>query len=203
MISAEIKNVSLKFETDSSNFSPNSIDVGTLAMLSAVEFSLDDKILDMGCGYGVVGILAAKLIGQKKVTMCDISESAVKQAKINAELNGVPDIDIKISDGFSEIADNDFTLILSNPPYHADFSVPKHFIEVGFKKLAVGGKMVMVTKRLDWYKNKLTSIFGGVRVREIDGYYVFISEKRGERVPKKEKAVGKLSKKLRRKQGGV
>ena len=203
MISAEIKNVSLKFETDPSNFSPNSIDVGTLAMLSAVEFSPDDKILDMGCGYGVVGILAAKLIGQGNVTMCDISESAVKQAKINAELNGVPDIDIKISDGFSEICDNDFTMILSNPPYHADFSVPKHFIEVGFKKLAVGGKMVMVTKRLDWYKNKLTSVFGGVRVREIDRYYVFISEKRGERVPKKEKAVGKLSKKLRRKQGGV
>lgn len=203
MITAEIKNVSLRFETDTSNFSPNSIDVGTLAMLSAVEFLPDDKILDMGCGYGVVGILAAKLIGQENVTMCDISEKAVKQAKINAELNGVPDIDIKISYGFSNILDNDFTLILSNPPYHADFSVPKHFIEVGFKKLAVGGKMVMVTKRLDWYKNKLTSIFGGVRVREIDGYYVFISEKRGERVPKKEKAVGKLSKKLRRKQGGV
>ena len=203
MISAEIKNVSLKFETDPSNFSPNSIDIGTLAMLSAVEFLPDDKILDMGCGYGVVGILAAKLIGQERITMCDISESAVKQAKINAELNGVPDIDIKISDGFSNILDNDFTLILSNPPYHADFSVPKHFIEVGFKKLAVGGKMVMVTKRLDWYKNKLTSVFGGVMVREIDGYYVFISEKRGERVPKKEKAVGKLSKKLRRKQGGV
>lgn len=203
MITAEIKNVSLRFETDTSNFSPNSIDVGTLAMLSAVEFLPDDKILDMGCGYGVVGILAAKLIGQENVTMCDISESAVKQAKINAELNGVPDIDIKISDGFSNILDNDFTLILSNPPYHADFSVPKHFIEVGFKKLAVGGKIVMVTKRLDWYKNKLTSVFGGVMVREIDGYYVFISEKRGERVPKKEKAVGKLSKKLRRKQGGV
>ncbi len=203
MISAEIKNVSLKFETDPSNFSPNGIDSGTLAMLSAVDFLPNDKVLDMGCGYGVVGILAAKLIGAGNVTMCDISESAVKQAKINAELNGVPDIDIKISDGFSEIPDNGFTLILSNPPYHTDFSVPKHFIEVGFKKLAVGGKMVMVTKRLDWYKNKLASVFGGVRVREIDGYYVFISEKRRERVPKKEKAVGKLSKKLRKKQRGV
>ena len=203
MISAEIKNISLKFETDPSNFSPNGIDSGTLAMLSAVDFLPNDKVLDMGCGYGVVGILAAKLIGGENVTMCDISESAVKQAKINAKLNGVPDIDIKISDGFSEIPDNGFTLILSNPPYHTDFSVPKHFIEVGFKKLAVGGKMVMVTKRLDWYKNKLASVFGGVRVREIDGYYVFISEKRRERVPKKEKAVGKLSKKLRKKQRGV
>lgn len=203
MISAEIKNVSLKFETDPSNFSPNSIDTGTLAMLSAAEFLPNDKVLDMGCGYGVVGILAAKLIGGENVTMCDISESAVKQAKINAELNGVPDIDIKIGDGFSEITDSGFTLILSNPPYHTDFSVPKHFIEGGFKKLAVGGKMIMVTKRLDWYKNKLASVFGGVRVRETDGYYVFISEKRGERVPKKEKAAGKLSKKLQRKQRGV
>lgn len=203
MISAEIKNVILKFETDPSNFSPNNIDVGTLAMLSAVDFLPSDKVLDMGCGYGVVGILAARLIGQENVTMCDISESAVKQAKINAELNGVPNIDIKISDGFSEIQDNNFTLILSNPPYHADFSVPKHFIEVGFKKLAVGGKMIMVTKRLDWYKNKLTSVFGGVMVREINGYYVFISEKRGERVRKKERPVNKLSKKLRKKQRGV
>ncbi|MDE5578255.1 MAG: methyltransferase [Oscillospiraceae bacterium] len=203
MISAEIKNVSLKFETDPSNFSSNNIDVGTLAMLSAVDFLPSDKVLDMGCGYGVVGILAAKLIGQESVTMCDISESAVKQAKINAELNGVPNIDIKVSDGFSEIPDNDFTLILSNPPYHADFSVPKHFIEVGFKKLAVGGKMIMVTKRLDWYKNKLTSVLGGVMVREINGYYVFISEKRGERVRKKEKPVNKLSKKLQKKQRGV
>ena len=203
MISAEIKNVSLKFETDPSNFSPNNIDVGTLAMLSAVDFLPSDKVLDMGCGYGVVGILAAKLIGQKNVAMCDISEAAVNQAKINAELNGVPNIEIKISDGFSEIQDNGFTLILSNPPYHADFSVPKRFIEVGFKKLAVGGKMVMVTKRLDWYRNKLTSVFGGVRVREVDGYYVFISEKRGERLQKKEKPVNKLSKKLRKKQRGV
>ena len=203
MISAEIKNVSLNFETDPSNFSPNSIDVGTLAMLSEVDFLPSDKVLDMGCGYGVVGILAAKLIGQENVAMCDMSEAALKQAKINAELNGVPNIDIKISDGFSEIQDNNFTLILSNPPYHADFSVPKHFIEVGFKKLALGGKMIMFTKRLDWYKNKLTSVFGGVMVREINGYYVFISEKRGERVRKKERPVNKLSKKLRKKQRGV
>lgn len=78
--------------------------------------------------------------------------------------------------------DNDFTLILSNPPYHTDFSVPKHFIEIGFKKLVLGGKLIMVTKRLDWYKNKLTSIFGGVK---INGYYVFIAEKRKNEIKRK------------------
>ena len=58
----------------------------------------------------------------------------------------------------------------------------------------------MVTKRLDWYKNKLTSVFGGVKVYEIDGYYVFIAEKRRQAVKEKEKKTGDLSKKLQRKQ---
>lgn len=131
MISTRIKNVNLEFETDSSNFSPNNIDVGTLAMLSVVEFLPDDKILDLGCGYGVVGILAAKLIGGENVLMCDISGSAVNQAKINAELNKVAEAEIRLSDGFQNIPEDGFTMILSNPPYHADFSVPKHFIEGG------------------------------------------------------------------------
>lgn len=200
MISTEIKNVNLKFETDPSNFSPNNIDIGTLAMLSVTDFLQSDKILDLGCGYGVIGILAGKLIGQENVTMCDISERAVEQAKINAKLNQVPNIDIRLSDGLRNVPDNDFTIILSNPPYHADFSVPKHFIEVGFTKLVLGGKLIMVTKRLDWYKNKLTSVFGGVKIHEINGYYVFIAEKRKSVIKRKENKVNKLSKKLRRKQ---
>lgn len=200
MILTEIKNMNLKFETDPSNFSPNNIDIGTLAMLSVTDFLQSDKILDLGCGYGVVGILAGKLIGQEKITMCDISESAVEQAKINAKLNQVSNIDIRLSDGLRNILDNDFTLILSNPPYHTDFSVPKHFIEVGFKKLVLGGRLIMVTKRLDWYKNKLTSIFGGVKIHEIDGYYVFIAEKRKSLIKRRGNKVNKLSKKLQRKQ---
>lgn len=58
----------------------------------------------------------------------------------------------------------------------------------------------MVTKRLDWYKNKLTSIFGGVKIHEINGYYVFIAEKRKSLIKKKKNKVNKLSKKLQRKQ---
>ena len=200
MILAKIKDIDLKFETESSIFSPKFIDHGTLAMLSVIEFLPSDKVLDLGCGYGVVGILAAKLIGEENVVMCDISEQAVEYAKLNATLNGVPHINIRLSDGYHNVEENDFTLILCNPPYHADFSVPKKFIEVGFRKLAMGGKLVMVTKRHDWYKNKLVSVFGGVKVQEMEGYYAFVAEKRSRIIKKKKKPAKRLSKKLQRKQ---
>lgn len=106
----------------------------------------------------------------------------------------MPNIRIRVRDGYNNIEEGDFTWILSNPPYHVDFSVPKHFIEVGYKKL------VMVTKRLAWYKNKLTSIFGGVKVHEINGYYVFVVEKRIQSKKVNEKTTNTLSKKLQRKQ---
>ena len=200
MISTKIKDVDMVFETAPSIFSPNSIDQGTLAMLSVIDFLPSDKVLDLGCGYGVVGILAGKLIGEQNVIMCDVSEQAIESAAMNLRLNNVPEISIRLSDGYKNVADTDFTLILSNPPYHADFSVPKHFIEVGFKKLVLGGKLVMVTKRLDWYKNKLTSVFGGVKIHEINGYYVFVAEKRISAQKEKEKTTNSLSKKLQRKQ---
>lgn len=197
--STVIKNIPLFFQTSDTLFSPNAVDTGTLSMLSQTEFSPDDKVLDLGCGYGAVGILAAKLIGQDKVTMCDVSETAVRYSQNNAKLNQVPDITVKLSDGFENIPDSDFTLILSNPPYHTDFSVAKRFIEDGFHRLALGGRMLMVTKRLTWYKNKFTSVFGGCKIREFNGYYVFIAEKRTPVIKKKAEKTNKLSKKLQRK----
>lgn len=68
---------------------------------------------------------------------------------------------------------------MSNPPYHADSTVPKEFIEKGYNRLTVSGKMHMVTKTKDWYKNKLISIFGGVKIYEVDDYFVFMAVKKG------------------------
>ena len=206
MISATIQNIPLMFDVTlpppqqkQRLFSPHSIDHGTLAMLSLTEFLPADRVLDLGCGYGVVGILAAKKLGPEQVVMCDISQEAVDCARQNAALNGVPGIDIRLSDGFEQIPDKTFTLILSNPPYHADFSVPKRFIEGSFQRLETGGRLMMVTKRLDWYKNKIISVFGGVKIHEMDGYYIFMAEKRSAPVKKPLKAPPKLSKKLRAK----
>lgn len=200
MIACTINGINFKMHTEMSLFSPNSIDKGTLTMLSKVDFQPGQKILDLGCGYGVIGIYAAHFSGAENVTMVDINPLAVKIAKENAVRNGLGAIKILQSDGFQNMIEQDFDLILSNPPYHANFDVPKNFIEGGLRHLKHGGRMVMVTKRYQWYKNKLESVFGGVTVIEENGYYIFISEKRAvHKTPEREKQ--KLSKKLQRKYG--
>lgn len=200
MINTEINGIKIALETNGEVFSPTAADRGTLAMLSLAEISENDVVLDLGCGCGIVGIYAAKIVGSANVEMCDISENAVGLSCANARLNKVNGVKITVSDGLAEITRKDFTVILSNPPYHTDFSVAKGFIENGYRHLSVGGRMLMVTKRLDWYKNKLTSVFGGVRVYERDGYFVFIAEKRAAKPKQPAAPKNTLSKKLMRKQ---
>ena len=178
MIEVEIGGVALALETAPGLFSPRQADRGTLAMLSAVDLAPGMKVLDLGCGCGLVGILAAKRCGEANVVLCDVDPLAVDIARKNALRNGVGGVRIVLSDGFRALDEAGFDLILSNPPYQSDFSVAKHFIEKGFNRLRPGGRMVMVTKRRDWYRNKLAAIFGGVRVREIDGYFVFEAQRR-------------------------
>ena len=178
LIHKKIFNVDLIFKTDPTLFSPSKIDKGTLAMISVSEIKPEDKVLDLGCGYGIVGIYAAKIIGHQNVVMADIDPIAISMSKENEKLNDLKGIRIINSDGYEKITENDFSIIFINPPYHADFSIPKTFIEKGYYKLRPGGRMFLVTKRKEWYKRKLISVFGGVNIHFIDGYYVFMSEKK-------------------------
>ena len=178
MIQATFDGADLKFETAPGLFSPDGVDAGTLAMLSCVTFAADDKVLDLGCGYGVVGVVAALTADPRNVWLVDVDPAAVAVAARNLKSNDVGGANTLVSDGFNTLRETGFSKILSNPPYHADFSVPKHFIEKGFNRLAIGGSLWMVTKRDAWYRNKLTAVFGGVKVRAIDGYFVFEATKR-------------------------
>ncbi|MBP7402102.1 MAG: methyltransferase [Clostridia bacterium] len=179
-IRTQILGIDLVLETSKGLFSPGSVDRGTLAMLSCAAFRPGEHILDLGCGYGVVGIVAAKLAGEAGVVMLDNDPAAVAVAARNAVGNGVAGIRTLVSDGLSGLDDAGYDWILSNPPYHADFTVARKFIEKGFNRLRIGGRMLMVTKRRDWYQNKFIAVFGGVRISEIDGYFVFLAEKRQE-----------------------
>jgi len=159
-------------------FSPRRVDAGTLAMLSAVTITPGQKILDLGCGYGAVGIVCAKIAGDQNVTMCDIDPRVIELARRNADANGVPGVTVVQSDAFDAIEGGGFDLILCNPPYQADFSVPKRLIEQSRRQLTAGGNLWMVTKRREWYKRKLIAVYGGVAIQEIDGYHVFRAERR-------------------------
>jgi|TARA_Y100000310_G_C20681205_1_gene816071 16S rRNA (guanine1207-N2)-methyltransferase len=177
MIETTIRGFELAFETSDHQFSPRAIDAGTLALLSVVDFKEGEKVLDLGCGYGVVGILAARIVGPGNVLMLDNDPAAVELSRMNCKRNGLEGVEVILSEGLAEVTATGFDLILSNPPYHADFSIARQFIEKGFNRLAIDGRMAMVTKRRKWYRNKLSSIFGGTRVQEVDGYQVFESVK--------------------------
>lgn len=184
-LKAEVLGEPLVLQTRDGLFSPGHVDRGTLAMLSCVRFEPGMRVMDLGCGCGVVGIVAAKRCGAENVWMSDVDPLAVETARENARLNGVDGVHVALSDGFAGVDAAQFDLILSNPPYQSDFAVAKRFIEKGFNRLRIGGRMIMVTKRLDWYRNKMRAIFGGVRVREVDGYHVFEAERRSPSYAKK------------------
>lgn len=177
MIRADIKDVQVVLETDPQLFSPREIDAGTLALLSCVHLSPTDKVLDLGCGYGVVGIVAAKLIGVERVCMVDNNALAIDLASKNVRLNGLDGLSVLLSDGFEGLREAGFTQILCNPPYHTDFSTPKRFIQKGFNRLVIGGKLWLVTQRQAWYRNKLRAIFGRVLEHSIPPYTVFEATK--------------------------
>lgn len=184
-INVNILGEQISLETQKGLFSPEHADRGTLAMLSTIDFQPGMRVMDLGCGCGIVGILAAKKCGAENVVMSDVDPNAVEMAKKNAEANGVGGVKAVLSNGFDNVDEAGFDLILSNPPYQTDFAVAKRFIEKGFNRLKLSGRMVMVTKRLDWYRNKLKGVFGGVKVQEIDGYYVFTAERRSMRYANK------------------
>ncbi len=179
MYKAVFNGKEITVETKVSLFSPNEADRGTLSMLRHVGFVPGMKLLDLGCGAGIVSLAACCFgILPQDIVMTDIDPVASSVSLENMERNGFGGALVLTGDALSEVPGNDYDLILSNPPYHTDFKVAKTFIEKGFNRLKIGGKMYMVTKRKDWYKNKLISVFGGVKIYEDDGYFVFEAEKR-------------------------
>ena len=170
-----VAGVEVEIETDPTLFSPRRLDQGTRHLIESTTFTEAERVLDLGCGAGVVGIVAAK--HGAEVTALDNDATAVELTRANAARNGV-EVDVVSSDGFRHLSTSGFDQVLVNPPYHADFAVPKHFIEKGFNRLVIGGAMRLVTQRQRWYRRKLAAIFGGARELDCAPYTVFVAERR-------------------------
>jgi len=181
MVQLDIYGHTLRFETHPALFSPTAPDRGTMAMLSVAKIAPGDRVLDMGCGWGLVAVAAAKIAGAQNVVALDVDARAVEVTRENARRNGVGELRALQRDGFCGFDGHEFHWILCNPPYNSNFSVAKHFIEKGFNRLAMNGTMLMVVKRRDWYRNRLCAVFGGVTAHQIDGYFVFEAQRRSAR----------------------
>ncbi len=180
----------LVFQTSEGMFSPQNADTGSLALLSEVKLSgNNDYVLDLGCGYGLIGCCLLSLYPGLQVDMTDIDPEAVELARINLQTNSL-EARVFLADGLPPDCDG-YTLILSNPPYHTDFSVAKNFIESSFRALAVDGSLMMVVKRLLWYRNKIHAVFGNCSYMEKDGYFILSGEKRSSEKAEKKKTVTK------------
>lgn len=169
------KNVKFKFYTDNGVFSKGFIDFGTQQMLNNFnESKLEGPILDMCCGYGVVGIILKKFT-KSDVYMTDVNERAVELSKDNAKLNNV-DVSIFSGNLFENLPDIKYKNILVNPPIRAGKEIVFKIYEGSHERLLDDGSLFVVIQKKQGAPStlkKLEELFKSVKVvAKEKGYYI-------------------------------
>lgn len=169
---------SFTFLTDSGVFSKKMVDYGSQVLLNTLDFEKGKTLLDLGCGYGPLGISLAKVQGVKP-TMVDVNNRAIDLAKQNAQKNGV-EADIFHSNIYEKV-NGTFDYIISNPPIRAGKQVVHTIISESINYLKVGGNLTIVIQKKQGApsaKAKMEEVFGNVEILKRDkGYYILCSEK--------------------------
>lgn len=166
-----------KFNTDDGVFSKDYIDYGSFALLKAfIPNELEGPILDMGAGYGPIGIVINKLYN-KEVHMCEINERAYNLLRKNIELNKSVNVYPYHSDLFTELDENiSFASIVTNPPIRAGKAVVFAIYKGAYEKLISGGELWVVIQKKQGApssKDYITSLYGNCEIVTKDkGYYI-------------------------------
>ncbi|WP_153980062.1 class I SAM-dependent methyltransferase [Paenibacillus xylanilyticus] len=181
---AELRGWKLRFVTDAGVFSKSGIDYGSRVLIDAVELTAGAHVLDVGCGYGPIGLTAAKLVPEGHVTMIDINERAVELSRENAKANGITNVTVLQSNLLSEVNQRDFDAVLTNPPIRAGKETVHTIFEQAYQHLKVGGSLWIVIQKKQGApsaKAKLESLFGRVEeVTKDKGYRIFKAVKTGD-----------------------
>lgn len=140
-----VRGINLEMVTAPGVFSGRDVDKGSLILAELMYIPDNGTVLDLGCGYGFLGILAAKLKPSSTIFMSDINKLAVKLASINAKLNNVNNVVVKQGDLFEPFESIVFDSIITNPPYSAGMNVIERFVAESAQHLSHNGSLQLVT----------------------------------------------------------
>ena len=185
VIEAKLRGRTFRFETDAGVFSKNEVDFGTRLLIETMEIPADARVLDVGCGYGPIGIVAATLAEEGFVTMIDTNGRAAVMARRNAERLGLKNVRVLEGDRFAPLAEGEsFDVVLTNPPIRAGKDIVHSIFEGAYERLNPGGSLWVVIQKKQGAPSalaKLESLFGDVRVAEKDkGYRVYQAVKKAD-----------------------
>ena len=168
----------MTFLTDAGVFSKKMVDFGSQLLLKCLEVNQGETVLDVGCGYGPLGLSLAKAYGVQ-ATMVDINNRALDLARQNAERNKV-EATIFQSNIYEQVEGN-FDHVISNPPIRAGKQVVHEIIEKSKDFLEIGGDLTIVIQKKQGApsaKSKMEDVFGNCEILKKDkGYYILRSVK--------------------------
>ncbi|MBI0110483.1 class I SAM-dependent methyltransferase [Lactobacillus sp. W8093] len=179
VVDYRVNDIDLKFTTDAGVFSKMRVDYGSgvlIKKMADVNFP-SNNILDVGTGYGPLGLFAAKFWPTQTVEMVDVNQRGLDLAKKNAELNHIDNVAIFVSDVYSNIApEKKYGLIVTNPPIRAGKTVVSNILFGAKSHLVGGGVLLVVIQKKQGEpsaRKLLTKTFGNCTILKRDkGYYV-------------------------------
>ncbi|MBB6636515.1 class I SAM-dependent methyltransferase [Cohnella thailandensis] len=178
-LTAELRGFKLQLTSDAGVFSRDGVDYGSRVLIEHMDIPADASVLDLGCGYGPIGLTAARLAPRGHVTMVDINERAVSLAAENAKRNGIANISAMQSDIYAAVEGRRFDVILSNPPIRAGKVVVHRILTEAAEHLNPGGSLWIVIQNKQGAPSaraKLEEVFGEEQVEEIGkdkGYRIY------------------------------
>ena len=176
MVYTRLRGEPFKFLTASSVFSKKQVDPGTRLLIEAMQLPETGNVLDVGCGYGAVGIAAATSNPRLRVVMTDVNLRAIQLARQNIKINNVRNAEVRNGCLYEPIKDLTFICILSNPPVSAGMKTVKALITQAPQVMMAEATLQMVIRSKIGAKT-LPSVF-----KEAFGNYSVLERKSGYRV---------------------
>lgn len=142
-----LKGFEIKFKTRPGVFSKDGVDLGTKLLVEKMEVQDGTMVADLGCGTGILGLVAGKLNPRGHVHMLDVNLKVVKLAQENIELNHLTNVEVFLSDLFSEVQKRTYQQIFSNPPQHLGGEFLEELVAESFKHLKPNGELWLVMQK--------------------------------------------------------